>query len=340
MLVPYIRSSSYGQYEYCEMSYFFTYVLGYYQPSGKKAQLGTIVHKVMECLASCKKELQESNKKRLKIEDDAVGEIKFTPTSLYSNKIVDDLLNRAYEYFSLKCIHDYDKSDFKFCKDSVSTCINYNNGQFDPRNQTIIQPEAKFDIPIEESWAKFTFVDKDGNSQNGQLAIKGTIDLVTKMDDGVIEVIDYKTGQRKNWATGEVKTYDKLMVDAQLLLYNYAITKLFSDYNQAIMTIFFIRDGGPFSMCFEKEHQNLFLKKLERRFNEIQNNKNPKPISPTRSDFRCQKLCHFYKTKWPGTDKSMCRYVEDKILSEGYDKTVEDCKKPGFDMNFYSAPGE
>ena len=33
------------------MQYFITYVLGHRSTSGKKAQLGTIVHKVMECLA-------------------------------------------------------------------------------------------------------------------------------------------------------------------------------------------------------------------------------------------------------------------------------------------------
>ena len=72
------------------------------------------------------------------------------------------------------------------------------------------------------------------------------------MDDGVIEVIDWKTGRRLNWATGEEKTYEKLLEDPQLLLYNYAISKLFPEYEQAIMTIYYIRDGGPFSMCFDK----------------------------------------------------------------------------------------
>ena len=41
---------------------------------------------------------------------------------------------------------------------------------------------------------------KDGS--NIKFLIKGTIDLVTKIDDNVIEVVDWKTGQRKNWATG------------------------------------------------------------------------------------------------------------------------------------------
>ena len=55
MLVTYIRSSSYNNYAYCEMQYFMTYVLGYQSKSGKKADMGTMVHKVMEVLAGLKK---------------------------------------------------------------------------------------------------------------------------------------------------------------------------------------------------------------------------------------------------------------------------------------------
>ena len=39
----------------------------------------------------------------------------------------------------------------------------------------------------------------------GQLAIKGTIDLVTKLNDDTIEVVDWKTGRRMDWTTGEVQ---------------------------------------------------------------------------------------------------------------------------------------
>ena len=86
MIVTYIRSSSYGNYDFCQMQYFMTYVLGYRSESGKKAQLGTTCHKVMECLASCQKELQDNPAKSMSIVDDAVGEIKFTEKKLYTKK--------------------------------------------------------------------------------------------------------------------------------------------------------------------------------------------------------------------------------------------------------------
>ena len=46
-------------------------------------------------------------------------------------------------------------------------------------------------------------------------------------------------------------------------MYNYAISKLYPNYDQAIMTIFYTRDGGPFSMCFDKEDQDKADQELE-----------------------------------------------------------------------------
>lgn len=340
MIVTYIRSSSYGNYDYCEMQYFMTYVLGHRSPSGKKAQLGTMVHKVMEILASCKKHLQDHpDEKTMTVVDDALGEVEFTKRKLYTKKFVDDLLKASYEWYQKNCVHKYYPADFKFCKDLTEKALTYNDGQFDPRERNVVASEPNFDIPIEEEWAKYEYEMSDGKVIQGQLAIKGTVDLITEIDDGIIEVIDWKTGQRKNWATGEQKTYEKLLDDAQLLLYNYAISKLFPDYSQAIMSIFFIRDGGPFSMCFDKSDQDRFLEMLRKRFEEIKKNIKPRPVDPRRRDFRCQKLCHFCKNNWPGTTKNMCEYVEQQLHTIGYDQTVKDCTKEGFDIGYYEAPG-
>ena len=339
MIVTYIRSSSYNNYDYCQMQYFITYVLGHRSISGKKAQLGTIVHKVMECLASCKKELQDNPAKSMSIADDAVGEIKFTERKLFTKKFVADLLDRSYEYYTESCTHHYTGADMKFCKKSVDDALSYNDGQFDPRKRNVVASEPQFDILIEEDWAKYEYKMPDGKTVEGQLAIKGTIDLVTEVDEGVIEVIDWKTGRRLNWATGEEKTYEKLLEDPQLLLYNYAISKLFPEYKQAIMSIYYIRDGGPFSMCFDKSDEKKFLEMLEKRFKQIQRNDFPQPISRTRKHFKCTKLCHFYKNKWPGTNISMCEHVEEHLKAFGEEDTVQRCTRDGHSIGYYEAPG-
>jgi hypothetical protein len=323
------------------MQYFITYVLGHQSVSGKKADVGTIVHKVLECLASLTKASQEtsSRSKKLSINDDSIGSVSINKSDLYTEKLVSNLLDKSFEFYTNNSAHSFSKLDKENCYSLIWTTLNFNHGQFDPRNRNIVAAEPHFDILIEEDWAKFQYELPDGKIINGQLAIKGTIDLVTKIDDKTIEVIDWKTGKRLDWSTGEEKTYEKLCSDPQLLLYNYAISKLFPEYDQAIMSIFFIKDGGPFSMCFDKADHSKFLNMLKNRFQEIQKNNKPKPISTDRSNWKCTKLCHFCKNNWPNSDKNMCIYIEDYLNTHGMDKTIKHCTRPDFNIGFYEAPG-
>lgn len=340
MIVTYIRSSSYNNYDYCQMQYFITYTLGHQSDSGKKAELGTIVHKTLEVLAGLKKAAQESTprQKYIEVNDDAIDKYRIDKKYLLSDEIVNDILEKSFASYTSKSKHDWAKADFKECERLVWTTLKFNHGQFDPRFRDIIDPEPHFDIAIDEDWAKFTY-EIDGKMVEGRLAIKGTIDLVTKVSDDTIEVIDWKTGRRLDWATGEEKDSLKLSKDAQLLLYNYAISKLYPEYKQSIMTIYFIKDGGPFSLCFDKSDQEKFLKMLKTRFEQIKANNAPKPVDPTRTHWKCTKLCHFCKNNWPGSDKNMCMYIEEYLKKHGMEKTIKDCTKPGFSIGYYESPG-
>lgn len=345
MLCTYIRSSSYNNYDYCEMQYFISYVLGHQSDSGKKADFGTICHKVFETLARLKRELQNasSRQKYIEINDDAVGKYRID-----KNKFLDDatwleVLNKSFEFYTNNSIHSWTKGDFSKCESLIKETLAFNNSQFDPRYRKIIAPEPHFDIPIEEDWAKFTH-EINGEKVDGQLAIKGTIDLVTEVNENTIEVIDWKTGKRIDWASGEEKDHKKLRNDAQLLLYHYAISKLFPSYDHTIMSIFFVKNDppgnrAPFSLCFDKEDNVRFLEMLKNRFKEIQKNNTPKPISPKRDHWKCTRLCHFCKNNWPGTDKNMCIYIEDYLKKNGMEKTVKDCSRDGFSIGYYESPG-
>ncbi len=341
MLITYMRSSSFNNWRYCEMQYFLTYVLGYQTLSGKKAVQGTVVHKVLEVLAGLQLAKQNAGKKRkLILDDDAIGKVSINKSHLETYDLVNDLLEQSFSsYTAQENHHDWYNKDKEDCRKWTWQALQWNDGQFDPRNRTIVAPEPHFDIPIEEDWAKYEYNTPDGETIKGQLAIKGTIDLVTQTDDDTIEVVDWKTGKRIDWATGEEKTYEKLMVDPQLLLYNYAISKLFPQYKQAIMTIFYIKDGGPFSMCFDRSDHDKFLGMLKDRFEEIQKNVSPKPISPTRKSFKCTKLCHYYKNNWADTDQNMCMYIQNHLDKHGMEKTISECSREGFDIGFYEAPG-
>ena len=340
MIVTYIRSSSYNGYDYCQMQYFLTYVLGHRSDSGKKAELGTMVHKVMEILAGLKKFQQDNpRKKYLVVEDDAAGKIRIHKDRLLTEEFINELVDVSIKCYEKDSKHRWMPADKKQVSKLSWDTLNYNEGQFDPRLRDVVDPEPHFDIVIDEDWAEYEYEMPDGEVVKGKLAIKGTIDLVTKIDDDTIEVIDWKTGRRLDWATGQEKDYKKLTTDAQLLLYNYAISKLYPDYKQAIMTIFFVKDGGPFSMCFDKEDQDKFLGMLKNRFEEIKANVSPKPLREDRSHWKCTKLCHFYKNNWPETDTPICIHVGNKLKSDGLEKTVKDCTKKGFSIGYYEAPG-
>ncbi len=340
MIVTYIRSSSYNGYDYCQMQYFLTYVLGHRSDSGKKADLGTMVHKVMEVLAGLKKAQQDGpRKKYLALEDDAVGKVRITKDRLLTDDLVEELVDLSFNSYKKGSKHKWTPADRKEVSRLSWLALNWNEGQFDPRYRDVIDPEPHFDIPIEEDWAKYEYEMPNGEVVKGRLAIKGTIDLVTKVDDDTIEVIDWKTGRRLDWATGQEKDFKKLTCDAQLLLYNYAISKLYPDYKQAIMSIFFIKDGGPFSMCFDKSDQDKFLEMLKKRFEEIKANVSPKPLREDRSHWKCTKLCHFYKNNWPGTDTPMCIHIGERLKTDGLEKTVKDCTSEGFSIGYYEAPG-
>ena len=65
----------------CEQQYFIEYILGWRGLSNKKADKGTIVHKVLEILAYIKKNQQDSNNSFI---DDIVGEIFVDKYDLYN----------------------------------------------------------------------------------------------------------------------------------------------------------------------------------------------------------------------------------------------------------------
>lgn len=338
MLVLYLRSSSYSQFDYCKMAYFICYNLGYSQPNQKKALMGTTSHKSLEVLARCKKTIQDNpNKIDLLLEDRDLGNIDFTESILNTNKFVSDITKQSYEYYKSHNDHlEFDHKDLPFCQKMVDAAIGYNNGQYDPRRNWVVNPEISFDIPIKEDWARF---EHEGKMVN--LAIKGTMDLLTEESPTTGHIQDYKTGaKRMNWATGKIKEEKDFYEDPQLLLYAYAASILFPIYKHIMVTIIFLQAGGPYTVCFEPSDKAKFLQMLKKRFEEIKKCTYPSPINQNRSDFRCYRLCHYYKTMWPGTETRMCNHVEDQIKLYGIDKASKNLTKDGFKLDYYRNPGE
>jgi CRISPR/Cas system-associated exonuclease Cas4 (RecB family) len=337
MIITYLRSSSYGTHSMCEQQYFIEYNLGIRSPSNQKADKGTIVHKVMEILADISLATQKGN---LHINDDICGEINVLDYDL--NSIIDIV----YEYYTSRFTHhNWKPLDLQHCRKWVEKAITVQNGNFDPRNQKIIQPEQRFDIEIKKPWAYYKY----SEDMEGYLSIKGTIDLIAQPNENTIEIIDYKTGRRLDWATGEEKTFGKLQKDPQLRMYHYAASVLYPDIEHIIVSIYFINDGGIFSMCYHKEDLFETENMIRRKFETIKNCKKPR----LNKSWKCTKLCHFGKNFFPepvieyrdhqlcdkGTPMTMCEQIRHAIQVAGMDVTVDKYTVPGYNVGKYKAPG-
>lgn len=345
MIITYFRSSSYNTHNMCEQQYFFEYVLGWRSPSGFKAVKGTIMHKVLEILAIIKK-AQQDNLQYVN-DDEILGQIDINHYSL------DSMIEKIYKHYSeANSHHVWSSKDYAECKKWVYKAIEFNNGMFDPRNCNILQPEQRFDILIEKPWAKYEY-NIDGKKLSGYLGLKGTIDLITVVDDKTVEVVDYKSGRRLDWATGEEKTQEKLQKDSQLRIYHYAVKKLYPYIDTVIFTIYFVNDGGPFSMVFHDSDLVETEDMLRRKFEVIKSTRRPR-LNKT---WMCNKLCHFGKTTFANTNiepieeyrdnqtcqkgstMTKCEQVKHDLELYGIDATMGMYQHPNHVVGHYQAPG-
>jgi len=337
----------------CEQQYFIEYVLGRRGLSNKKADKGTIVHKVLEILAIMKKAHQDELNQ---INDDILGVIDLTSSDMNDDKFVLSIVNNVYDYYTYQFSHHtWLEKDRKDCIEWVSKTLRSNNRMFDPRKRNIFRSEQHFDLMIDKEWAKYIY-DINNKKITGNLAIKGTIDLITQIDNETLEIIDWKTGKRLNWATGEEKTQAKLEEDPQLKLYHYAAHRLFPQFKHIIVTINFINDGGPFSICFDNNDniaKTEFM--LKEKFIHIQKTQKPK----LKKSWMCSKLCHFGKNTFENDknvlpiieyrdhqvtpkDKFMtqCEQIKHDIDLHGMKEVVDKYQIPGYSIGTYKAPGE
>ena len=329
----------------CEQQYFFEYVLGNRSPSNKKADKGTIVHKVLEILAGIKLSQQNNEQEYV---DDILANIDV------DNYNLDHIIEQIYNHYTSQFKHhQWEPKDFKDCHKWVYKALSDHNGAFDPRSREVVRPEQHFDIVIDKPWADYKYETKDGLLE-GKLAIKGTIDLITKVNDNTLEVIDWKTGRRLDWATGEEKSLEKLYKDPQLKIYHYALSKLYPEYDHIIMSINFINDGGAFSMCFDKSDLDSTENLIRKKFEEIKNCKKPK----LSKSWKCNKLCYFgrntfenHKSILPiieyrdnqvcskGSYMTMCEQVKHDIELNGLASVVDKYTTQGYSVGKYKAPG-
>ncbi len=321
MQISFFRSSSYNAWDICQQQYFLNYILGIPVEAGKSALLGTMTHKVLEILAIAKK-LEQDNKP-LKIVDN-IGKYNFK--KLPSNSDIDKLCNDSYNYYKKHSNRNFVALDLTHICKWVHSVTDSN---FDPRKLNIVDAEHPFIFPIKQEWAKLP---------NGEyLQLKGTIDLIIKQSDKLYEVIDWKTGARKNWSTGEEKTLNKLYQDPQLLIYNLAILNDYGVDNNYMATIHYINDGGPYTITFNKNSAENILQLLKDRYQEILSCVYPELKNGGKHWF-CTKVCEYSKILHP-SNMSICSFINKRIIMDGIEDVIKKETAVGHTIDKYQAPG-
>lgn len=370
--ISYLRSSSIGNWGFCEHQFFLTYTLGLEYKVNHKAELGSVTHGVLEILAQIKKHFQTSsdsyylNNKDMDLDyivnlEDFIKEYKLSPLEV--DKINSTRINKdvykwncfieydhvrhgvdLVEYLCVKLTDYYKKHspnnwvpiDYKHVNNFTWLCLDFSNNTFDPRRRDIVDIETHFDITLPFDWAKYEYFIGDEHL-TGQLSLKGTMDLTTKISDDTYEIIDWKTGQKLDWAKNKPKTYESLHDDHQLLLYYYVAKQLYPD-KHILMSIFFIRDGGPYTLCFDDSKLEQGLKLFKDTYESIKNTKIPRLLDNRQKDFRCNRICDYYKQKVGKSN--ICQFIHKDIKTNGIDETIKNYTKEGHKISHYSAPGD
>jgi len=326
--ITYIRSSLANGWELCANQNFMIYFLGWKNHTGKAACKGTIFHKVMEGLAHIKVAQQE---KRKLVTDEVFGEL---DTEKFDINLMTEM---SFDYYKNQPKKVLEKKDLNEIKGWVEKALAHKNGLMNPLNCEIVCPEIAFDIEIPYDWARFDY-EVQGQSVQGQLCIKGTSDLLIKVSDTMWEIRDWKTGQRKDFKTGEIKDLEYFQTkDFQLRLYHYAITKMFPELEELLVSIYYVNSGGVFTVSFGKDAIEETEQLLKQHFETIKNTELPGLLSYTNKHFICKYCCSFSQEKSNG--QSWCQFIHEKIKQKGVKEVVDKYKKETHQLTEYKQPG-
>jgi hypothetical protein len=119
----------------------------------------------------------------------------------------------------------------------------------------------------------------------------------------------------------EEKTEEKLKHDPQLLIYFFALKRLYPD-KDFIFSIFYINDGGLLSTYFDNASLLEAEDMLKRRYIEICSTTEPKLLSNNQTHWKCQKLCQFAKEEYKNTGISVCEFMKQAIRTIGLEKSI------------------
>lgn len=331
MIITYLRSSFVSTYKWCPLKAYIDYTLGYSGPGILPAHRGTIYHRIMEILGHIKLSRQKQEETHY---DDICGTIDV------NNFDLDEIETKVYEYYSSRLVdlkgRQWTHKDLPEIKKWIKTTLEYNDGMINPLNKDIFALEKNFNIELTDEWARYSYDLADGSKLNGFLKLIGTIDNIAKVNDTTLEILDYKSGQsRKDWSKNEdrEKDYSDFEQDFQLRLYHYALSKLYPEIENIITSIYYVRAGGLFSLCFSKDDVEKTHLMIRDVFLEMKNNEHPKAVP----SWKCLAFCNCGLQTYAETDvKPIKEYRDGSHTKAGCDMSV--CKQTEFALEKRGMP--
>lgn len=314
MLINKLSASSYKLWDNCQLAYFIDQVLGWRFPPIKAADTGTIAHAVLETLAAIKLAQQNSQRKV----DTELGKIS---TSKFD---IDNILSQIYQLYITKAPfnkHQWAETDFKEIKKYVYVVLEHNNQQFNPLQRHILGIEEYIKLEISEDWAVLP--------DNSTFKITGFVDLITQINDDTIEIIDYKTGQMKDFFSQQDIDFDYLLKkDIQLRFYHWAIAEKYGYNKTYILTMFFLKYAKPITISFGYQDLIETKNRIKNKFLEIKRNNKPE-LNRT---WRCTRFCPYGKNTFEQTSVvPLTQFVDNGIAKIGDNCTI--CDQTKFEID-------
>ena len=215
----------------------------------------------------------------------------------YMGKRVHDVLEKLYrtkdlihKYISFDRLMDmYNESwnnnwhddifvtKYKFNRNTYNKNTVYNNGLLCLKNyyerfnqsgyfkEDVYAVEFKFEINI------------------GLHRFRGYIDRIDRSEDGIINIIDYKTGKNSK---GKIQAEN----DFQLAIYELAVKKIFNEYKQINLNLYYLKSNKLVSFNHSKEKINQIKENI---INKVVNIKSTKEFIAKES-ILCD-WCHFWE---------------------------------------------
>lgn len=297
-----LSASSINSFDACELKWFLQYVLGYREPSGKAAVLGTICHYVLECIAKSKIARQDGVPF---IEDEVVGRIGH-------DYDLEEWVDLCFEHFAEAEKHlVLTDSDCEQCHKNIEKARRHH--LFPENHAHIIEPEGGFFLPIEEVWANYSYMEGDG-VVNGKIQLNGFIDLVFRDERGTLNFVDYKFGSStKDWATDKEKDTASIIRDTQLCMYYWALRKKFPD-EDIVANLWFVKVGKTFTHIFDKQQEKHLMDKVESTIAKIRGLQRPN----ARYTWKC-KFCPFKTTDFSSWGRPDLNVAHHKMPDARFD---------------------